>query len=323
MSLTSIIDGRGGKGKELKQLLEQTRPKQEDFKTLSGRVLDEYEVHAPYGLTSRGHAGIAGTAFDYLARALVARELQENKSDFFYLSTAVKGVDRLGQFPFNARVADYSEIQEHFEQSLRLLDAFIRDVEPPALRDVAATCCSLARFEHLARSGFQAQLRILEWTLECLSNELAEIVDDLENLAAVFRDSFIGADLIRPDSEVFFNPCFPSSPLLGGADADIVVDGTLYDFKTTKDATFRPKDASQLWGYYLLSVDDGMWVPPFMFSAYEGTMVLGPNTQLKRIALYKARFGEIEYVDLASVDADLKYEAQERFDEYLRNADWM
>lgn len=326
MSLTSIIDGRGGRGKELKQLLEQTRPRREQFQTMSGRtpfMASEYQLHVPCNLSSRGLSGIVGTAFDYLARAMVARQLDENESDFFHLGTAMRGMNQLAQFPFSVKVTGYEDIQKRFEESLQALNAFIEDTNPPSLREVAGICGGLARFDHLARQSPQAQLRIIEWTLACLSEELAEVVDDLENLATLFQSAFIDAGLVRPDSEVFFNPCFPSSPLLRGADADIIVDGTLYDFKTTKDCGYQAKDASQLWGYCLLSWDDGMWVPPFMFRAYGDTMVFSPaNGPLERIALYRARFGEVEYVDLASLDIDVVRDAQERFEAYLLEADW-
>ncbi len=277
----------------------------------------------PYQLTRRGHSGIVGTAFDYLARALIARYIQANKRDFFYLSSVAKGLDRLKQFP-GVESDAAAKIQRRFEESLQQVSRFIEGEDGLSPRDIATACGHLARLDHVARQGLAEQLRMLEWTLDVLtSDELPEIVDELDGLARVFQKEFIDSDAVRPDSAVVFNPCFRSSPLLKGADADIVIDGTLYDFKTTKDPTYLWQDAAQLWGYYLLSVDHGLWVEPLMAQYFDGSIVFDPRaTRIERIAFNKARFGEIEYVDVDDIDKTVKDDAVERFDEYLRETAW-
>ena len=45
--------------------------------------------------------------------------------------------------------------------------------------------------------------------------------------------------------------------MAGGADADLIIDDTLIDIKTTKSCSFTQDMYSQLLGYYALSTMDG------------------------------------------------------------------
>lgn len=81
-------------------------------------------------------------------------------------------------------------------------------------------------------------------------------VTDIENLFSVMKDS----GLLRPKTRAFLNPTFgKGSSLVGGADADLIIDRTLIDIKTTKSISFTQDMYNQLLGYYALSTfKDGL-----------------------------------------------------------------
>lgn len=71
---------------------------------------------------------------------------------------------------------------------------------------------------------------------------------DLKHLYSVVNDDFFKAKYY-----CILNPSFGmASRLVGGADADLIIDDTLIDIKTTKNLAFTRKYFNQLMGYYVL-----------------------------------------------------------------------
>ncbi len=73
-------------------------------------------------------------------------------------------------------------------------------------------------------------------------------IDDLCALSGLFYNK--QAHLLPHPS--LLNPTFAGSLDVGGADADLIVDGCLIDIKTTKQSTLDPEWLRQLAGYLLL-----------------------------------------------------------------------
>jgi hypothetical protein len=79
------------------------------------------------------------------------------------------------------------------------------------------------------------------------------LLQDLHDLSNRFYQRWQSA-FAKP---VTLNPTFAGSTLVGGADADIIVEGTLIELKTSRQA--RPFDRDHLWqilGYVLLDFED-------------------------------------------------------------------
>ncbi len=85
MSLTSILKSSKERDKEFQSILREIIPKKNEFYTLSGKsaFTKEYEMVVPYTLTNPYQASLVGTAFDYLARAMIAQIVISNSEDFF------------------------------------------------------------------------------------------------------------------------------------------------------------------------------------------------------------------------------------------------
>ena len=77
-------------------------------------------------------------------------------------------------------------------------------------------------------------------------------IDDLRELSWRFYDDF--NHLLPLPHEL--NPTFDGSRDVGGADADLVVDGTLIDIKTTVEQRISNNWLWQLLGYVLLDYSD-------------------------------------------------------------------
>lgn len=165
--------------------------------------------------------------------------------------------------------------------------------------------------------------------IESISNELSNkiisyftkfndnVINELKNLFVVFKENFMN-NLIKKDSIVVFNPEFGlGSELVDGADADIFIDGVLYDFKTTKNRGYVGKDIYQIIGYYLLN-EITKKHKKFWEKRYTEFAPL-ITYDINKVAFYKARFGEVECLDISFLDEFNKKKVIEKFENLLKS----
>ena len=93
-------------------------------------------------------------------------------------------------------------------------------------------------------------------------------VQDLRNLISI-----VNPEIFKAKKTCFLNPTFgEGSQLVGGADADLIVDDILVDVKTTKFLSFTQEQYNQLIGYYILSkigkVNESEDIPISKFGIY-------------------------------------------------------
>ncbi len=143
------------------------------------------------------------------------------------------------------------------------LDAFLLEVRPEGRRlfktdedKLNRYCYILALYDQLFRAGptINSPLygRPIEGAEELLTIPSSEAVNDMRVLSWKFYDDFQHLFSLP----FVLNPTFEGSVKIGGADADLIVDGTLIDIKTTKK---REIDRDWLWqimGYVLLDYSD-------------------------------------------------------------------
>ena len=109
-------------------------------------------------------------------------------------------------------------------------------------------------------------------------------IQDLRKLMGV-----IEPQLFKSRKLCLLNPTFGKASLLvGGADADLVIDDTIIDIKTTKNLTCLPRDFHQLIGYYVLhqigAIGD-----------------IKPNLKIKKIALYFSRYAYLHSFEIKEI----------------------
>ena len=117
---------------------------------------------------------------------------------------------------------------KHFQKTGIIEDLFLE------------SCLSLARLDVVLRTGTLFSETIV-------SSEDKRDLADLRNLLAVAKKI-----LPKPKHRLLLNPLFTKSGLVGGADADMILDDTLIDIKTTKSLKFTQEMYNQLLGYYAL-----------------------------------------------------------------------
>jgi|MTBAKMStandDraft_1061839.scaffolds.fasta_scaffold26354_2 hypothetical protein len=288
MSLSSIIKGTGIVPGDtfrpaFRAILKEAKPLKSDFITISGRkpFFDSCTKH-PYILEAKYDASLVGSSFDYLARFMIARKISTNKIQATENLTADKGLKAL----LNHGDVDGLDVEKTHKSCKNIITAYIIG----DTNDFHSLICSaifLSRLEHVYRSALLPTREYLEGWFEEVPNNINQ---DLTQLCNDFETEFMNV-LVHEDSEVIFNPCFGrASEIVGGADADIYIDGALYDFKTIKKNGYRGNDAMQIVGYYLLDRVNT--------EQFNGKPV---GFGIKTLGFYKARFGEIELVDVSKL----------------------
>jgi len=118
-------------------------------------------------------------------------------------------------------------------------------------------CVVLSFFEQVFRSNAYLQGPLMQPTVKQSVEELLAIPRDswLDDLSQIFNLFYARYHelLSRP---YILNPTFAGSLDIGGADADLVVDGCLIDIKASVSPQIKAEYLYQLAGYLLLDYDD-------------------------------------------------------------------
>ena len=283
------MSNNNNEDKEFRNYLSGTRPKTSLYKTVSRHrpFSSDYELKVPSNFTDRSFASVSGSAFDYLARFLVARKAKLYKNQVTFDLKAYEGIKYFD--------SEHQKIYyKRYDEEIKTVIEFVNYLEGAGINEAIKAACFFARLEHSART---------EWipndkTISYIENESKEITKDLLKLSIVFEKEFVGP-IVRENSAIVYNPKFgDASKYLNGADADIYIDGVLYDFKTTKLFTARSLDETQMWRYFVF---------------YKGSKIDNDDScslffkDVKALALYKARFGEIEYLKIGDIKIGLIY----------------
>lgn len=110
---------------------------------------------------------------------------------------------------------------------------------------------------------------------------------DIEDVRKLI--SIVNPDYFKARNLCLINPTFgTASILVGGADADIVVDDNIIDIKTTKKFELQLRDFQQLIGYYVLHQIGGVGE-------------LQPKSEIKRVSIYFSRYAYLHTLDLQNI----------------------
>ena len=224
------------------------------------------EIKAPPLTTSYGWAG---TAFDYLLRFYVQKLNPPTAKVRRWLaqeSLAILERSRIGPSTLKRvrRIVDTAQQQHRSYLKNK------REQKPN--EELIRAAIDLAQLDLVYRIG----------RLELLPIDGAMTEDVSNMLALVQPDDF------RAKRTCVLNPIFgTASELVGGADADLLLDGTLIDIKVNKNLEFGRDIFNQLVGYYCLSCIGGV-------DGCRGKMKVG------EVAVYFARFGILHRLPVSS-----------------------
>jgi hypothetical protein len=251
MSLTSFVNE-----KDVRERLKQDFPKP--------RMMKNKNLLAP-PLTSNYR--LVGTAFDYLMRFYI-KSLNPQAIERSWIAEALiqtfktKGLNSLYQQGY-LLVTQARENFDSFLKTHQLTDELIQ------------SSLFLAKLDGVYRSGkIEENFQVIE----------SEDISDLRNLMKL-----IEANHFKSSGTVLLNPTFGlASNLVGGADADLVVDDMLIDIKTVKEFDLSRETFNQLIGYYTLSkIDQINGAPPQHF--------------IKRLGIYFSRYAYLHVIPVEEV----------------------
>jgi hypothetical protein len=215
MSLTSFIEGN----KEVRLYLRREIPKPK-FSIQKDILAPPLSIR--YSLT--------GTAFDYLLRFYI-EYLNPNVSICEHWiaehSIGLLRKDSVKQKKASDIVSNAKKNLDDFLQTGQMSDALIRST------------LLLAGLDPIFRAGVGH---------EYIGIIYEEDVKDMWNLFSI-----INPETFKSKTLCLLNPTFGfASGIVGGADADLLIDNTLIDIKTTKNFELKEGYFQQLIGYYIL-----------------------------------------------------------------------
>lgn len=109
-------------------------------------------------------------------------------------------------------------------------------------------------------------------------------IQDLRNLIVAVDNKVFKAKKL-----CIINPTFgTASSLVGGADADLVIDDCLIDIKTTQNLSMERETFNQVLGYYVLHHIAGI----------DGAR---PKPNIKKIAIYFSRYAYLHIMPLSEI----------------------
>lgn len=218
---------------------------------------------------------LIGTAFDYLFRAF----LQRINNDSVVREWVTE---------------DESFVDFHDAKTARLISKinnkaktdFKKYIKSGFLDDsLYISCLKLATIEHVYRSGMGS---------EHIGKFYIEDVEELKNLyVCIPKDSFFS------ERNCYLNPDFgDASCLVQGADADIILNNTIIEIKTTKEIKLDNPKWHQLICYYILYCMGGI-----------NGKELDYDESINKLGIYWSRYGFYESYDITHIAKDENFKS--------------
>lgn len=246
-------------------------------KNISRKIINEPKTN---------HYPTIGTAFDYLLRFMIEAEYPPTITQqwlaykpMYFLSGKEK---KMATIILEKAEEDHSHYLKTKEVSTDLIKSAI----------------NLSKLDDVYRTGLPLD--------ENSMNIDGKDIEDMLNLIAG-----VPKDLLIPKEICILNPCFGlASDLVRGADADILIDNTLIDIKTTKYYGVNKEYLNQLFGYVLLhrlgliylnniqKVDPEGNYDEMDWKDLDGDFL---TTEIKKIGIYFPRFNRLETMDLCEI----------------------
>lgn len=285
MSLTSILNYSNKQYQEFRTLLEEL------FPTPKFDCKDSIKVEP-----RTKNFALIGIAFDYLLRFSLTKKYKDLVHSRTWVSEdALKYFEKGSFVTFgNPDDIDFDNIDslkikkdkeneivtDRFKKSRGIYEEYINT--PIGITDsLLETSLFLSRLDLIARAPFKNELSF--------ENENKE---DLNDLRLLLQNCNL--ELFHPKEKIILNPTFgKGSSLVGGADADLIIDNTLVDIKTTKELKITRPIFNQLICYYLL----------YLIGGIDGHI----NTKIDILGLYFSRFDTLWKIPIKNIGSPDKF----------------
>ncbi len=283
MSLTSVLSA----SPDVRNSLPKLKP---DLVTLDGAPLLPADWKATLMVPSVGkshEAGEIGTAFDYVARAILTRKVGvENaearrpvaqaglarlpevlrlnaENEGLYAAKDLVVREQRGEglklaLEHESELLDY--MRHRLDAAISAKDEFVRDAL--SIEEYAQHTLFMARLDAVFRPGTVGVVdEFLRWKLGKAFFAQSRTGGDDDLLANVVQlgNAFTRFFSNVPMTHVSLNPVFAAySAAVGGADADFIFDSTLLDIKSTVSLGYSTADWAQVFGYAAMARATGI-----------------------------------------------------------------
>lgn len=303
MSLTSILNYNNKAFKDFRDLLSDLFPKP--------RFQSRNQIKAEPNTTNYP---LIGKAFDYLLRFNLERKYKGKvfssqwvaESALSRFDDKFSGVIKSSEDIFEC--LDGDEVIRFFEEKRKSDKLFNQQVNDKFKKcknsytlfinfelenhvELIESTLFLGRLDDVIRIGSRAK--------EYIDFEPEDKLD-IEDLMQL--ESVCDFNLFEPLNKIVLNPTFgEGSKLVGGADADIIVDDTLIDIKVTKELKLTRPYFNQLLGYYLL----------YLIGGIDGHK----HIEIRNLGIYFARYNVLWTTKVEDIG---EMEVFEKVTEFLR-----
>lgn len=255
MSLTSFLENNSDVRDKFKQ----------EFEKVPLRI--KKDILAPP--LTKNYSTI-GTAFDYILRFYVKRLNKEiidvNLNKGYWIAELSLGM-------LSRKQNLYAKAKDIILKAKELEKAFIETGE--ITDDLISSALSLAYLDPIfrARRGHDYIGKSID----------KKDIKDIKKLISIVNPEYFKSQKI-----CLLNPVFCESGLVGGADADLVIDDHLIEIKTSKNLELRLRHFQQLVGYYVLYHIGG-------FPRVE------PKQEIKRLSIYFSRYAYLHTIEVKNL----------------------
>lgn len=227
------------------------------------------------------HYSVVGTALDYLMRfyikwlnpeAITREWIAENALPVFASMKGGLCIDADSN-------ETYIELDLMSENDRHLLKKF-EDIIFVAKTNYSEYLESGVMNDELIRSAIL--LAQLDFIFRAgIIDESIGVIDDGDVADLRKLISIVNPDSFRAKGLCLLNPTFgEASKLIGGADADLIIDNTMIDIKTTSRLEFKREHFNEIIGYYTLFKLGGIHDAPF-------------DPKIENLGIYYSRYGEL------------------------------
>lgn len=228
---------------------------EKEVKANLDRIIPQYDrtqrvpIRVSHGT---GSAALTGTAFDYALRFEIQRRYPESRDKKWIAESAIAKLEKREHLslPFSsfAPLRDLGRVLRRIRRRVQNARIFLRKHatrrRPDAawMSRLAEHALRLARIDPIYRAGYLGDEVFA-------SNRNDQIQEVVELLSCVPFNALVGKG-----SDVLLNPTFgPYSSLVGGADADVIAEGRLIDFKVVAQPNIERGMVRQLVAYLILA----------------------------------------------------------------------
>ncbi len=192
---------------------------------------------------SEGPNGLAGAAFDYLARIEIARVFRDSNIIIHQREWISESISKR----IWDRYDDDSEGTLYVEQSY-FWRPQLDEAHAAARKYIAGNGCARCLS---TQTQYMAYADLLYRTHSAFDGYVDASGRVAQELTALL-EQFDPQKLFNPKERIVLNPDFALGERVGGADGDIIVDDRLIEFKTTKCLSLNKSCLIQLAGYAVL-----------------------------------------------------------------------